>query len=81
MPNIKKRRIKSKKPPAHLNGGFKTTLNIDEAIANNYIGEIVIHPKKIAAAVGLFFGSRYNSFVLYYYGTPDERLKKLFGYN
>ena len=67
-------------PIIDLDGGFASTLDINLAMTNNYIGEIPINPKLLAFYMGEIFGKHYKSFTVFYYGAPDERLKKLFGY-
>ena len=67
-------------PVYEPDGQYHSTKDRDLAMANGYIGEYPFYPNKIAYSVGLCFKRRYRPFVGFYYGTPDEHLKKLFGY-
>ena len=64
-----------------LEGGFATTLDLDVAMVNDYIGEIPVRPSAVAVFIGRIFGKDYQPFTIYYYGTPDEYLRKLFYYD
>ena len=70
-------------PIVDLHGKWSITLNLSFAMANNYIGEVRVQPKQTAVAVlkNVKGGRMYKSWTNIYYGTPDERLKKLFGYS
>ena len=67
-------------PVYEPDGDYHGTTSRTLAMANDYIGEYPFYPNRISYAVGLVFGKRYKAFIGFYYGTPDEHLKELFGY-
>lgn len=67
-------------PIIDLKGQFAATLDMDLALHNDYIGEVPIRPKALDRAMGLIFGRILFTGTIFYYGTPDEELKKKFGY-
>lgn len=69
----------SKVPIYDLKGGFASTFDLDLAMANNYIGEIHAQPTQLAIGMGKVFGKRYGPATIYFYGTPDEELRRWFG--
>ena len=68
-------------PVMDMCGGHGLTTNMNLALCNGYIGELHIRPTPIADAVNLAIrGKRIQGVALFYYGTPDDRLKRIFGY-
>ena len=63
-----------------LKGRYAATLDMHLALLNAYIGEVPIRPKTLDRAMGLIFNRVYFTGTIFYYGTPDEDLKKKFGY-
>jgi hypothetical protein len=60
---------------------YKTTDLLHIALANNYIGEILIEPIMLSSLIHkIFTGKSLGSFTMYFYGKPDDELKFLFGY-
>lgn len=61
--------------------GWFTTSDQATALMGGYIGEVTIIPMRIASEVRkALFGNPLTSVHMYYYGEPDARLRKLFGY-
>ena len=58
----------------------RATTSIEIALANGYIGEVLIVATPIAKAIGSLFGSVYKDHLIFYYGDHDEELDELFGY-
>ena len=49
-------------------------------MCNDYIGEIPIKPKLLVNFVRWTMGLElYPNFTIFYYGTPDQHAKELFG--
>ena len=71
--------IKSGKRPHAPLVRFQVTTNKNKALVNHYFGEILMVPKKVAQAVAKELGKKYQTFWIYYYGTPNQRLRELFG--
>ncbi len=68
-------------PVLSMNGEYGITRNLEFAMANSYIGEQVIYPRPLAFEITRMLSNRLiRPMHLFYYGTPDERLRKLFGY-
>ena len=60
---------------------YKRTLSREQAIASGqYIGEFVMRPKQIAYQMSFIFRKPLEAFVIHFYGVPDKRLRKMFGY-
>ena len=58
---------------------YKRTLNRDQALASGqYIGELVMRPKQLPYQLSFIFRKPLKAFIFYFYGTPDERLRKMF---
>jgi len=60
--------------------GYVTTTKLDYEMFNNYIGEIPMSPKALSFNIAKVFGRNLPDFTIYFYGKPDKRLSKLFGY-
>ncbi len=68
-------------PIYNMDGRYSTTTDLSVALANNYIGEVVVTPKYLVNCMAAIFKKPYYKPVkTYYYGTPDEYLKDKFGY-
>ena len=67
-------------PIVDLHGGFAATEDEEFAFVNNYIGEMVLYPRKLSKEIGAILDITYRTIPVFYYGTPDDRLKDLFGY-
>lgn len=68
-------------PRINHRGQYAATLDQDLAMLNGYIGEVPVRPKALDREMGLIFGRIYFTGTVYYYGIPDEEIKKKFGYN
>lgn len=62
-------------PIYDMGQAYGITTDLGLALANNYIGEQTVYPSPLASAM---YGLK--PIHLIYFGTPDEHLKKLFGY-
>lgn len=67
-------------PIYDMQGQYASTLDMDLAMLNDYIGEVVIRPKVLDEAIGLITGRRLFTGTVFYYGTPDEELRQKFYY-
>lgn len=67
-------------PIVDLHGRFAATEDEQFAFVNGYIGEMILYPRKLAKEIGEILGITYRTIQVFYYGTPDDRLKDLFGY-
>ncbi len=57
------------------------TRDIHVAMFNSYIGEVHVSPKYLSVVIHyLCTGRVLPPLHLFYYGEPDERLKRMFGY-
>ena len=68
-------------PIVDLKDKYAITTDLSIALVNNYIGEITIIPILLTNAIRLELKlPQYKEELLIYYGTPNKRLKQLFGY-
>lgn len=60
---------------------YGTTLDLNLALANNYIGEVAMQHTEVASiAKWLITGKTYKPWTMYYYGKPSLALLMQFGY-
>jgi len=66
-------------PILDMGDNWSMTADLGLAMSNNYIGEQTLRPKVLSAVVSeILTGKRLMATHVYYYGTPNARLRKLF---